>query len=84
MDALQKRSSLEYWDIVTELPPDGTMYVAEVLALATMLGNPDRFGLDVVKLDEPEVTSELEVPGDAPFAIRRPRRGDRAWSGFAS
>ena len=69
MAALQKHTSLEYWDLVSELPPDGTTYVAEILAVATMLDNPDRFGLDVVKPDEPEVTSDLEVPADATFSI---------------
>ncbi len=66
---IQKRTSLEYWDIASELPSDGSTYVAETLALATVLENPSRFGLDVVKVDEPTVTSDLEVPGDATFAI---------------
>ena len=67
--ALQKHSSLEYWDLVNDLPPDGTAYVAEVLAVATALESPGRFGLDVVKADDPVVTSDLEVPADATFAI---------------
>ncbi len=66
---LQKQTSLDYWDVVNDLPPESTTYVAEVLAVATMLGNPDRFGLDVVKPDEPQVTSDLEVPADASFSI---------------
>jgi hypothetical protein len=69
MAALQKHTSLEYWDLVSELPPDGTTYVAEILAVATMLENPTRFGLDVVKPDEPQATSDLEVPADATFSI---------------
>ncbi len=68
IDALKKHSSLEYWDIVSELPAQGTTYVSEILAVATMLENPGRFGLDVVRPDDPEVTSDLEVPGDAPFS----------------
>jgi hypothetical protein len=66
---LQKHTSLEYWDVASELSPDGTAYVADVLAVATMLGNPDRFGLDVVKPDDPQVTSDLEVPAEATFSI---------------
>jgi hypothetical protein len=69
MDAVQKHSSLEYWDLVSELPADGTTYVAEVICVATMLGNPDRFGLDVVKADDPIVTSDLEVPAEATFSL---------------
>jgi hypothetical protein len=69
LNLLQKQSSLEYWDIASELPADGTGYVAQVLAVATMLGNPDRFGLDLAKPDEPQVTSDLEVPADATFSI---------------
>jgi hypothetical protein len=67
--ALQKRASLEYWDIVGELPTDGTTYVSEILAVTTMRENPGRFGLDVVKQDDAEVTSDLEVPSDATFSI---------------
>jgi membrane-bound lytic murein transglycosylase D len=69
MSVLLKQTSLEYWDVVSDLPPDGTNYVAEVLAVATVLENPARFGLDIVKPDDPIVTSDLEVPSDATFSI---------------
>jgi membrane-bound lytic murein transglycosylase D len=69
LDDLRGQSSLEYWDIAPGLPAEGASYVAEVLAVATVLANPDRFGLDVVHPDEPLATSDLEVPADATFAI---------------
>jgi hypothetical protein len=67
LDALANRASLDYWDIAAELPPEGTAYVAQVLAVATLLDNPTAYGLDVVRPDPPEVTSDMEVPGGAGF-----------------
>ena len=67
VQALSNRSSLDYWDLVGELPQEGTYYVSQVLAVATMLNNPVLFGLDGVRPDPPEVTSDLEVPGGATF-----------------
>jgi membrane-bound lytic murein transglycosylase D len=58
----------DYWDMLGELPPLGTTYVAQVLAVSTMLDNTGTFGLDVVRPDPPETTGDLEVPGGAPFA----------------
>jgi membrane-bound lytic murein transglycosylase D len=68
VDAIHKQNAADYWDLVTELPKASSQYVAEVLAVATMLDNRDRFGLDTVKLDDPIVTSDLEVPAGASFA----------------
>jgi membrane-bound lytic murein transglycosylase D len=69
LDELEKHSSTDYWDIASEIPPEASGYVARVLALATMLGNRDRFGLDLAKPDDPQVTSDLEVPAGASFSV---------------
>jgi hypothetical protein len=68
LEELQKHSSTDYWDIASELPAEATAYVAQVLAVATILDNRDRFGLDLAKPDDPVVTSDLEVPAGATFA----------------
>jgi hypothetical protein len=68
VDEIRKRNAADYWDLAGELPPASSQYVAEVLAVATLLDNRDRFGVNAVKLDDPLVTSDLEVPAGASFA----------------
>lgn len=43
------------------------VYVDRVTALGFILLNPERFGFGDVHLDDPETTSDLEVPSNAPF-----------------
>ncbi|WP_394822140.1 LysM peptidoglycan-binding domain-containing protein [Pendulispora albinea] len=59
----------DFWTSFDVLPREGAEYVIRVLAASTVLGNLNRFGMDRVKLDEPLLTSDLEVPGGAPLAV---------------
>ncbi len=54
--------------VASDLPPACTSFVRAVTAVATVVANPDRFGLDA-RVDPPISTSDLEVPAGAPFAL---------------
>jgi membrane-bound lytic murein transglycosylase D len=68
-EAIEKRPTADYWELAGELAPEGTAYVARVLAVATILANPDRFGLDTVRRDDAEIVSELEVPAGTDLSL---------------
>jgi hypothetical protein len=65
---LQTHAQASFWTLAPELPRERGAYVTEVLAVATVLGNLDRFGFDDVRAEAPLATSDLEVPAGASFA----------------
>lgn len=66
---IAKGHSSKFEDLSDGLSAPDRTYVFQVFAVATILSNPDRFGLDSVHPDPPLATSDLEVPGQAPFAV---------------
>jgi membrane-bound lytic murein transglycosylase D len=66
---LAKERSVRFEDLVDTLAPADRAYVFQVFAVATVLANPERFGLDSVHQDPALATSDMEVPGQAPFAV---------------
>lgn len=65
---LQSHAQASFWKLAPELPRERVAYVTEVLAAATVLGNPERFGFDDARPEAPLATSDLEVPAGASFA----------------
>lgn len=71
-DTVAKLGSTDYEVLAPSLPRGATTYVAEVMGVAMVLGNLERYGLDTVKLAEPVSLSELEVPaGTSLSAVAR-------------
>lgn len=69
---IQELSSNDYWTLsrVPGALPDETVgYVPKVLAVALLLRNKDRFGLDDVALESPVSASDLQVPGGTPLSL---------------
>ncbi len=66
---LAKERSVKFEEIADDLPAPDRTYVFNAFAVATILANPERFGLDSVRPDPPLATSDMEVPGQAPFSI---------------
>lgn len=69
---IQELSSNDYWTLsrVPGALPDETVgYVPKILAVALLLRNKDRFGLDDVSVDAPVAESGLEVPGGTPLSL---------------
>ncbi len=52
----------DYAALAPSLPRETTAYVAEVMGVAVVLSNMQRFGFDTVPLGEVVTTSDLEVP----------------------
>jgi hypothetical protein len=65
---LQTHAQATFWTLAPELPRERALYVTEVLAVATVLGNLDRFGFGDVRAEAPLATSDLEVPAGASFS----------------
>jgi membrane-bound lytic murein transglycosylase D len=66
---LSARGQRDFWSLAPDLPADRVNYVREVLAVAIVLGNLDRFGFEDARADEALATSDLEVPAGASFGI---------------
>lgn len=67
-DELVRTHSAKFEDLADARRPDSA-YVFQVFALATILENPERFGLDAVRPDPPLATSDMEVPSEAPLSV---------------
>jgi Transglycosylase SLT domain/LysM domain len=67
-DEFVKTHSTKFEDLADARKPDSA-YVFQVFALATILENPERFGLDAVRPDPPLATSDMEVPSEAPLSV---------------
>ncbi len=67
-DELSKVKSGKFEDLADARPVADSAYVFQLFALATILKNPERFGLDLVRPDPPLATSDMEVPSEAPLA----------------
>jgi membrane-bound lytic murein transglycosylase D len=65
---LQTHAQATFWTLARELPRERVTYVTEVLAVATVLGNLDRFGFGDVRAEASLATSDLEVPAGASFS----------------
>lgn len=62
LDALAKHDSSDFWEIASSLPREAVIYVAEVMATATLVANLGHFRLDTVKRAEAATLSDLGVP----------------------
>jgi hypothetical protein len=51
------------------LPKETAQYVPQILALALVLKNLDRFGYDTIKLEPQMVASDLDVPAGVPLSL---------------
>jgi membrane-bound lytic murein transglycosylase D len=67
-EELLKAKSAKFEDLADTRPTADSAYVFQVFALATILKNPERFGLDLVRPDPPLATSDMEVPSEAPLS----------------
>lgn len=61
----------DFWKLaeVGALPKETSQYVPQILALALVLKNLDRYGYDTIKLDPALVASDLDVPAGVPLSL---------------
>ena len=79
--ALEKKQALilgpnadpgaDFWKMTEMgmLPKETAQYVPQILALALVLKNLDRFGYDTIKLEPQMVASDLDVPAGVPLSL---------------
>jgi hypothetical protein len=68
-DELLGLSSRTFEDTQDKLPNAEVAKVYEVFAVAVVLANTERFGLGAVQIDPAVVTSDIEVPSQAPLSL---------------